>query len=450
VKTRDYQVVIVGGGFAGMATAQNLARTGAHVALIDQNNYHQFHPLLYQVATAQIAVPTVARPLRAIFRHTSIDVKTATVESIDPRARSVTTIDGIAYRGQILVIATGAQPNFFNIPGAADNSFPLYSVDDASRLRSRLLGALDAGDRSQDYIDRGVLNIVIVGAGPTGVELAGALAESLRLVVPRYLPKAIAEHAKIYLIDLLPTVLPFFSAASQKYTTKALCDRDIELILGVGVTEVRKDGVVLADGRTIPSRSVVWAGGSHGGRALGASGLPRGKGGRVDVDPDLTAPGFPGVYVLGDAANITDAAGNQLPQLAAVAQQAGSWAARNILADLDGRPRAPFVYHDRGILAMIRRGVAVAEIGHQRRPVTGVAAFLLWLVVHLMLLSGVRERINAFISWIWVYLTRTRPQILVDRPDAYAIDWNKHPSVPRQPNDADRSVLTHLFSRRGL
>jgi NADH dehydrogenase len=187
---------------------------------------------------------------------------------------------------------------------------------------------------------------------------------------------------------------------------------------------VAKDGVTLADGTKIPSRVVVWAGGLKACPMLATSGLPQGKGGRIDVAPDLTAPGFDGVYVLGDAANIVDARGDHLPQLGSVAQQAGKWAARNIKADLAGTPREPFHYLDKGIMAMVGRGAAVAEVGAKRHQLQGPLAFAAWLGVHAVLLSGARERIGAFFSWGWDYFTHSRPQIVVDRPDAYAIGWH--------------------------
>lgn len=425
VEETTRQVVIVGAGFAGIAAAKQLAAKGIDVLLVDRHNYHQFQPLIYQVATAQLAAAAVARPLRAIFRgYPSVEVKTAEITTIDPKQRSVTTADGLTYRGQILVIATGAQPNYFNVPGAAEYAFPLYSVDDASRLRSRFLGALDAADRDHRYIDQGALNVVIVGAGATGVETAGAVAESMRYVLPAYLPESLAHAGKVYLVDMLPTVLPGFADKSRAYAEKKLREDGVELKLGVGVTEVCHDGVVLADGTHIPSRTVVWAGGLKASELLTGTGLPQGKGGRIDVNPDLTVPGFDGVYALGDSANITDATGTRLPQLGAVAQQSGKWAANNIAADLKGRRRRPFVYRDKGVLAMIGRGAAIAELGSKHRQLTGPPAFFTWLGVHVVLLSGLREKVAALVSWIWDYGTRIRPQIVVDRPDAYHIDWN--------------------------
>jgi NADH dehydrogenase len=427
VGAETHEVVIVGAGFAGVSAARELARHGVDVLLIDRNNYHQFQPLIYQVATAQLANRDVARPLRATFRRNrNIKVATADVARIDPAQRTVTTADGLTFGGRVLVVATGAEVNFFGIKGAEEHAFPLYTVDDAARLRSRFLGALDAADRDRRYVEKGALNVVIVGAGPTGVETAGAVAESMRQVVPNYLSEDLARAGKVYLVDMLPDVLTAFSEKSRKYAAKRLRDAGVELKLGVSVTEVRKDGVLLEDGTFIRSRTVVWAGGLKARGLLRDSGVPQGKGGRVDVGSDLTVPGYEGVYALGDSANITDRKGQRLPQLASVAQQSGKWAARNILADLRGGTRTPFSYRDKGIMAMIGRGASVAELGTKRWQIAGPLAFLSWLAVHAVLLSGVRERIGAVVSWFWDYGTNRRPQILVDRPDAYEIDWSDH------------------------
>jgi len=219
---------------------------------------------------------------------------------------------------------------------------------------------------------------VVVGGGPTGVETAGASAERFKYVVPGYFSPELARSCSVYLVDMVPTVLAPFTGKSQTYAKKRLTKIGVQLKLGVGVAEVDKDGVTLADGHKIASRIVVWAGGLKAGPMLAASGLPQGKGGRIDVATDLTVPGFPGVYVLGDAANITDAKGRHLPQLGSVAQQAGHWAARNIKADLAGRPREPFRYLDKGIMAMVGRGAAVAEVGAARRRWQGPPAFAAW------------------------------------------------------------------------
>jgi NADH dehydrogenase len=413
-----HDVVVVGAGFAGIAAATRLARDGVRVLLIDKHPYHQFQPLLYQVATAQISVADVARPLRGIFhRHRRVQLKIDEVTKIDAAEHTVTTADGSTFRGGILVLAMGAEPNFFNTPGAEEHAYPLYSVDDATALASRMLGMLDG---AADVQGPDPFSVVVVGAGPTGVETAGALAENFDYVVSKYFSPQFADACTVYLVDMVKTVLGPFSTDSQHYAHRRLGKIGVRVKLGSGVTEVTETGVTLADGTTIESPAVIWAGGLKASSVLGTSGLPQGKGGRIDVNSDLTVPGVEGVYVLGDAANLTDASGNRMPQLASVAQQAGSWAARNILADLRGGSRTPFHYRDKGIMAMVGRGAAVAEIGPKRVGMRGPLAFLAWLGVHVVLLSGMRQRIGAVVSWCWDYLTHIRPQVVVYQPDEYA------------------------------
>jgi len=420
-----YEVIIVGGGFAGVACAKELADHNVRTVLIDKHNYHQFQPLLYQVATAQLGVKDIARSLRAIFRHDdTVDIKTGKVESIDVEAKSVTTIDGVTFSGDILVIAGGAQPNFFNTPGAAEHAFPLYSVDDADRMRSHILGAFDATDRNADYIEKGGVNFVIVGGGATGVETAGALSEFINHVMPHFYPGDLADAAKVYLVDRGHVVLNGFSDRAHAYARKRLEDDGVELRLGRGVQEVEVGRVVLDDGSEIATRTVIWAGGEMAFSALDGSGLPQGRGGRVDVTPELAVRGVDGVYVVGDAANITGHDGKILPQLGSVAQQSGACAGANIVADLAGTPRKAFHYRDKGIMAMIGKNAAVAEMGAHRHEVDGPIAFGAWLGVHAMLLSGTRRKVDAFISWGWDYFSVKRPNILVDRPEAYVIDWS--------------------------
>jgi NADH dehydrogenase len=409
-----YQVIVVGAGFAGMTAAKKLGRKGVKVLLIDSNNYHQFQPLLYQVATSQIGVSAIARPLRSIFRRLKlVRVLTAEVASVDAANRAVTTVEGDTYKARILVIAAGAVPNFFNTPGAEEHALPLYSVTDATRLGARLTHLLDQADRET----AGAVDVVVVGSGPTGVETAGALAENVKFVVPKYFSPELAARCRIHLVDMVPTVLNAFSEKSQDYTRQRLTKIGVQLHLGVGVTEVSADGVSLADGTAIPGRVVVWAGGLKAGGIIAGSGLTQGRGGRIDVRPDLTAPNVEGVYVIGDTANMTDSTGAKLPQLGSVAQQAGKWAARNIHADLTGGTRRPFEYFDKGYMAMIGRGAAVAEIGRKRIQLQGPLAFVSWLLVHLALLSGFQQKVRALFSWLNGYITHSPAQVVVGRPE---------------------------------
>ncbi|MGL4298976.1 MAG: NAD(P)/FAD-dependent oxidoreductase [Candidatus Neomicrothrix subdominans] len=428
-------VVVVGGGFAGVGCATRLARHDVAVTLLDRNNYHQFQPLLYQVATAELAVVDVARPLRGIFaRHPSVRVKRVDVVSVDVDVdgRSVTTADGDTFGGDYLVLAAGSKPNFFNTPGAQQHAFPLYSVADANRLRNRLFEVFEEADNDATLIDRGALNIVVVGAGPTGVETAGAVADLVNDVMPKRYRDLDLDRVAITIVDLGPAVLGPFSDTASAYATKRLGTLGVNLRLKTGVEEVTAEGVLLSDGTEIASRTVVWAGGITAPDLAAASGLDAGRGGRLTAQPDLTVDGHPSVYAIGDMANMTDDTGQALPQLGSVALQAGRWAARNILADVDGRQREPFRYRDKGIMAMVGRGSAVAEVGKRHHELHGTVAFAAWLGVHAWLMSGVRQRVDAFVSWAWDFLGASRGDAVIET-DSARIDWGDQDPTDESP-----------------
>lgn len=413
----NYEVIVVGGGFAGVAAARTLGRKGVRVLLIDKNPYHQFQPLLYQVATVQLGVSEVARSLRDIFRgQPNVRVVVEEVTAVDPQAKRVTTSDGKTYEARFLVLASGAEANFFNTPGAEERTFPLYSVDDAVNLGGSLSMMLEDAERQDDSKP---LNFVVIGGGPTGVETAGALAETVKYVLPDYFSPRLANRCSVHLVDMVPNVLNAFADKSKEYARRRLAAMGVQLHLGTPVSEIAGDKVLLKDGTEIPADLVVWAGGLKAGPVIAGSGLPPGRGGRIDVNPDLTAPGVEGVYVLGDAANMTDAKGNKLPQLGSCALQAGTWAAKNILADIEGRGRAPFAYNDKGYMAMVGRGAAVAEMGPgpKRVLLTGPLAFLGWLGVHVVLLSGTMQKIRAVATWPSDYISHRRSFVVLSRPD---------------------------------
>ncbi len=412
-------VIIVGGGFAGLKCATELApHSNVRITLIDRNNYQQFQPLLYQVATSALSPSNAAFAFRDIFRsHDNVDVQMDDVVSVNLSERGVTTASGKKHQGDFLVLATGSHVNFYGTPGAEHHTFPLYTLQDAERLRSTILKTFEAADHDPEKSDGGQLNFVIVGGGPTGVEMAGNLSDMLQRVFKREFRHVGNTRPQVFLIEMSQSVLGTFAPASQEYAATALREHGVDVRLGVAVTQVTPDAVTLSDGSHIPTKTVVWAAG------LKAAAPPQSElsrlsnlsNGRVEVEADLSVRGLPGVYVLGDLANSLDDAGKALPQLAAVAKQAGEQCARNILAAIAGKPSRPFVYSDRGTLAMIGRNAAVAELGKTHHELVGPIAFAAWLGVHAVLLTAARARLEAIVEWAWEYFTGEHPSQLIDR-----------------------------------
>jgi NADH dehydrogenase len=394
------QIVIAGGGFAGVACTKQLAEEErAQPTLVDVNGYHQFQPLLYQVATAELAGSDMTFDHTEVFHgQEGVTLVKAAVVSADVDHRSVTLADGTVISGDYLVLAAGARPNFFHTKGADEHAFPLYSLTDARRLRERVLQLLSDTAAKPELIDDGALTFVVVGGGPTGVEISGALSELLHDVMPHRYPNLPVAGVKIILVDLGHALLGPFSDESHTYAAKQMQKRGVELRLGTAVTEVAPDHVALRDGSTIQTHCVIWGGGEMAAGIAGNAGIGQGRGGRIDVNPDLSVPGYPNVFAVGDIANIPYG-DDTLPQLGSVAQQSGAWAGKNILADLDGIGRSPFHYRDKGIMAMIGRKAAVAEIGAHRHEMHGRLAFAAWLGVHAELLSNAGAEVKSFLAW---------------------------------------------------
>ena len=429
------RVVIVGGGFAGVSCARRLASNrDVRVTLIDKNNYQQFQPLLYQVATALLGPGNAAFSLRSLLRgHANVDVKMAEVISADLKTRTVETADGKKYQGDFLILAAGAQANFFGTAGADKHAYPLYSLRDAELLRSRILMLLESVDREPSLIDQGVLNFVVVGAGPTGVEMAGSLGHLIETSKKDLYNSLEWTKARIFLVDIGHTVLNGFSKKSQEYATQKLERHGVQIRFGVAVKEVHSGHVLLSDGTEILTRTTIWAGGLKASSLSGALGIQTGRGGRIDVGPDFSVTGFPGVYALGDFANIPGADGKPLPQLASAAQQAGYYCAHHIAAAIAGRPGEPFHYFDKGIMAMVGRNAAVAEIGKKRHELTGPFAFAAWLGVHALLLIPTRAKIEAFLDWAWDYFGGSNVDPVLDRPEQVAVNWHADEQDELQP-----------------
>lgn len=409
-----------------MGCALELARLddSLRVTLIDRHNYHQFQPLFYQLATSQLSGNDVSFSLRRVCRGKDrIDIKLAEVDKVDVQSRTVHTKEGESYQGDYLVLAAGSQANFFHIPGADTNTFPLYSLTDAERLRSRILALFEDTDRDPKLIDQGALNFVIVGAGPTGTEMAGGLADMIHTTVASEYQDLAVSAARVYLVERGGTLLPPFSERAHAYASKVLQRDGVQLRLNTSVTEVHPDHVVLGDGSTIKTRCVVWGAGLMAAPIARGAGLPTGRGGRIQVEPDLSVPGFPNIFALGDFANIAGPDGRALPQLGSVALQSGRWAARNIHDDIAGKPRRGFHYLDKGIMAMIGRNAAIAEVGENRHELNGKIAYAMWLGVHLALLTTLQVKVETFVEWIWDYFLEERGPQLLDRSDAARIDW---------------------------
>jgi NADH:ubiquinone reductase (H+-translocating) len=402
--------------------------------LIDKNNFQQFQPLLYQVATAVLAPGNAAFSLRSVLRrHSNVDVKLGEVVSVDLKTRTAETAEGQKYQGDYLVLAAGSQANFFGTPGADKHAYPLYSLHDAELLRSRILAVLESADRDPSLIAKGALNFVIVGAGPTGAEIAGTLGDMTQRMLKDFYKDLDLSKAQIFLVDYGHSVLSAFSQKSQEYASSMLKQRGVQVRLGIAAKEVAPDHVLLSDGTKILTRTVIWAGGLKASLLSNNLGVAPGHGGRIDVQPDFSVQDFPGVYALGDFANIAGADGKPLPQLASVAEQSGKWCAKNIAAAIAGEPEEPFRYLDKGIMAMIGRNAAVAEVGEHRHELQGPVAFAAWLGVHAALLTTVRAKIETFVEWGWDYFGKAHADPVLDRTSQANINWNADEEEQEQP-----------------
>ena len=407
-------VVVIGAGFGGLAVGRNLADQPVDVTVVDRNNFHTFLPLLYQVATSGLNAADVAHSVRAVFQKAeNIDVRLGTVVGVDWEERSV-ALDGqepLAF--DHLVVAAGSSTNYFGVPGAAEHAFPLYSITDAVELRNRIIEQFEAADREPSRIDDGALSFVIVGGGPTGVELSGAMAELFDRVLRndfRHLP---VDRARVVLVEMADSLLTPFQKRSRRHAIDALRRRGVDVRLATKVESVGADHVVLDGGERVPTQTLIWAAGVQASGLTAALDVELGPGGRVVVDEDLSIRGRPGGWALGDVAHATSADGSAVPQLAPAAMQGGEMVAHNILRSVEGRPTETFSYRDKGTMATIGRRSAVTEIPHLP-PLVGSIAWVGWLVLHLYMLIGFRNRISVLVNWAWNYLTWDRgPRILL-------------------------------------
>jgi NADH dehydrogenase len=408
-------VVIVGGGFGGLWAARALAASPVRVSLIDRVNHHLFQPLLYQVATAGLSMPDIAAPLRHILRRQrNVTVLLGDVVDIDCNARRLRCADGGEFDYDYLIVASGARHAYFGRDDWAACAPGLKTLDDALLIRRKVLTAFERAEAEPDADRRAAwLNFVVIGGGPTGVELAGTLAEIARHTLRREFRRVDPAAARVLLVEAGPRVL---SALPETLSAKAaaqLHKLGVEVHTGRPVTAVDADGIALGEER-IDARTVLWAAGvaaSPLGRCLGA---PLDRAGRVLVADDLSLPEHPEVFVVGDLAS-RQQDGKPVPGVAPAAKQMGTHAAQMIRAELAGRPRKPFRYHDVGSLATIGRMAAVADLGRVR--LSGLIAWWFWLLVHILFLIGFRSRLIVLINWSWSYWTYQRhARIIVGQP----------------------------------
>ncbi len=417
-EARRPRVVILGGGFAGIGAARALEDADADVVLFDRHDYHTFQPLLYQLATGLLETSAVGHSLRDLVKDQgNAVIHKTTVTAVDLAAREVQFAEMEPLTYDYLVIALGAEVNFFGTEGASEHAFPMYTLPDAVRLKEHLLGRWEAADKDPALIEDGALNVVVVGGGPTGVESAGALAELYRGDFAKDYPAVPQEKARVVLVEAGPQLFSMFKPDLRSYTEKALQERTVEVITGEAVASITPTRVTLKSGTTLDAHTLVWGAGLQGNRLVQSLGLELERGNRIGVGPELTVPDHPEVYAVGDIAAITDAKTEHvLPQLGSVGLQSGEHAGETIARRLAGKETKPFKYRDKGTMATIGRGAAVVEM-LGGRTMKGRKAQLAWGTVHLALLPTNEDRAKAVIDWAGAALTHQRTGRITVRTD---------------------------------
>lgn len=407
---RPHRVVVIGAGFGGLAAAADLAGVpGVEVTVLDRRNHHLFQPMLYQVATAVLSPDDIAQPIRGLLAPEGVRVRVEQVTGVDTRAREV-LCDAGSVPYDTLVVATGSEVSYFGHDDWAEAARGLKDLDDAIVLRRHILDAFEQAAAASDPAERErLLTFVLVGGGPTGVEMAGSVAELARTALPRDYP-AMQAHARIVLVEAGPTLLGQFAPELSRYTADVLRGLGVDIRTGTPVTGIEPGLVRLGD-EALPAGTVIWTAGVRATPVARWLGVAPGRGGQVPVGPDLSVPGRPEVFVVGDAALALGRDGEPLPGLAAVAKQQGRYVARAIRRRLRGAGTRPFGYRDYGALAIISRNQAVAELGPVR--LTGFLAALLWAVVHIFFLIGFRNRTLVGTQWLITAATHQRAGTII-------------------------------------
>jgi len=408
ISTRP-RVLILGGGFAGVGAAQKLEHADADVVLVDRHEYHTFQPLLYQLATGLLEVTAVGHSLRDLVgHHDNTTIHRGTVSSVDLAAREARFEDLPPMTYDYLVLGVGAEVNFFGTEGATEHAFPMYTLPHAVNLKDHLHERWDAVDHDPRLIEDGALNVVVVGGGPTGVETAGAIAELYRSVFAKDYPSIGQDEARVILVEAGPELFSMFKPKLREYATKALTERTVEVKTGETVAAVASNRVTLKSGEVIKAHTLVWGAGLQGNHFVQSLDLELERGKRIGVGDDLTLPGHPEVYVVGDVAAIYDTKREQvLPQLGSVALQSGEHAGETIARRIAGKKTKPFAYKDKGTMAAIGRRAACVEF-LAGRTMTGTKAQVAWATVHLALLPTNEDRSKAVVDWVGAALTHQR------------------------------------------
>ena len=406
-------VIIIGAGFGGLEAAKKLACQDVRVTVIDRTNYHLFQPLLYQVATAALSPADIAAPVRAILsKCRNVEVILAEVQSVDVEAKKVKMVD-LEIDYDYLILATGARHSYFGHNEWEKLAPGLKSLEDAVELRRRILLAFEFAEKTTDEAARrAAMNFVIIGGGPTGVEMAGAIAEISRYTLARDFRHINPSEARIILIEGEPRLLAGYPPDLSESARKQLADLGVEVRTSTRATNLTEAGVQIGD-EFIPCRVKIWAAGNNAsfvGKTLGA---PADRVGRIIVNDDLTIPGHPEVQVIGDLANFRHQTGQPLPGISPVAMQQGRHAARNVLAMVKGRKPQRFRYWNKGTMATIGRNKAVADLKFVH--LSGLPAWLAWLFVHIIFLVGFRNRLLVLFQWGWAYLTFNKGARLITR-----------------------------------
>lgn len=405
ISTSRPRVVIVGAGFGGLRAAKTLASAPVEVVLVDRVNYHNFQPLLYQVATAGLEPDEIVHPVRDIIRsEKNVSFQLGTVRAVDTENRQLLMEDGPSISYDYLILAAGSMTNYFGVEGAEEFAFPMKTVTAALHIRNHVLRQFERAERDPEWAGEGALNVVVVGGGPTGVELAGQFVELFRKVLKDDFRRIDPSEGRVILIEALPGLLPSFDKDLGDYARRVLEERGVEVRTETTVERVTNDAVHLKGGERIPARTLIWAAGVRAHPIAETIGAPQGRGGRLITEGDLSLPGFPEIFAIGDISGLMDPENRPYPQLATVAIQQGSHAARQVRRRLEGQPTEPFVYKDPGTMATIGRNAAVVQLPNGLK-LKGFTAWLMWALVHIYKISGFRNRVDVFANWVYSYLT---------------------------------------------